>query len=382
MYKNIKRLDKTIKPEVKDILPLIYNNYINQPLIEIRGNTGKSYLVEFIDDSGNTVYRDVIHDNMWSKLNRQYFHEYTCKVYCKGELIYNEKYNASGKRVYIALCSNSLGDTLAWFPYLEEFRKKHNCKLVASTFHNDLLRQTYPDIEFIKPGTSPGEIYAMYNIGWFYGENDQVDFNRHPSDFKPQPMQKTASDILGLEYRELKPVLNVPNVEKKKKVGLGIHSTAQAKYWNNPTGWQEVTDYLIEQGYDVVIYSREGDGYMGNSHPKGARVFTPGPLDKLIEDMASCEFFIGIGSGLSWLAWSLNIPVVLISGFSDTHTEPIEGITRVINKSVCNSCFNRSRLNAADWNWCPDHKDTPRMFECSKQISGNMVIESIKNLNK
>jgi hypothetical protein len=49
--------------------------------------------------------------------------------------------------------SSAIGDTLAWFPYLEEFRKKHNCELVVSTFHNEWFIKTYKDIEFVKPGT-------------------------------------------------------------------------------------------------------------------------------------------------------------------------------------------------------------------------------------
>ena len=32
------------------------------------------------------------------------------------------------KKVYIHFASNAIGDTLAWFPYAEEFGKKHKCK--------------------------------------------------------------------------------------------------------------------------------------------------------------------------------------------------------------------------------------------------------------
>jgi hypothetical protein len=78
--------------------------------------------------------------------------------------------------------------------------------------------------------------------------------DRHPSDFKLGPLQKTATDILGLEYKEVKPLIKNPNKLKKKRVGLGIHSTAQSKYWNNPKGWQDITDYLISLGYEVIIY--------------------------------------------------------------------------------------------------------------------------------
>jgi O-phosphoseryl-tRNA(Cys) synthetase len=76
--------------------------------------------------------------------------------------------------------SSAIGDTLAWFPYLEEFRKKHNCKLICSTFHNKWFESQYPEIEFVKPGTSVEGLYAMYTIGWFYNEDHTVNKNRIP----------------------------------------------------------------------------------------------------------------------------------------------------------------------------------------------------------
>jgi autotransporter strand-loop-strand O-heptosyltransferase len=92
----------------------------------------------------------------------------------------------------------------------------------------------------------------------------------------------------------------------------------------------------------------------------------------------SCEFFVGIGSGLSWLAWSLGIRTVLISGFS-TPVSEFEGedVIRIFNPDKCNGCYNRYKFNPGDWNWCPDHKGTERQFECTTSISGRHVIARI-----
>ena len=103
-------------------------------------------------------------------------------------------------------------------------------------------------------------------------------------------------------------------------------------------------------------------------------------LDQTIATMNGCEFFIGLGSGLSWLAWALEKPVVLISGFSRPFSEFSIDCERVFNPDVCNGCYNDSQLDPSNWKWCPIHEDTDRMFECTKTITPSVVKESINNI--
>ncbi|HTI00262.1 MAG TPA: autotransporter strand-loop-strand O-heptosyltransferase, partial [Acidisoma sp.] len=58
---------------------------------------------------------------------------------------------------------------------------------------------------------------------------------------------------------------------------------------------------------------------------------------------------------------------------------------RVINWHVCNSCWNDDTTDfdnqdRADFLWCPRHKDTPRMFECSRAITARQVIAAIRRV--
>ena len=378
-YKSVKNLP--ITSQTKFIpKPEIIQYFVNNPFLEIKGESNSKFKVEFYDELGKCHYSEELSSNHWIRLNREYFTKWNTKIWESGKLIYDNTLDLKGKKVFISLESSSLGDTLAWVPYVREFKDKNKCHLVVSTFMNNLFRDTYPDIEFVEPGTGVSGLYAMYKLGWFYKDGD-FDLARNPNDFRIMPLQKTASDILGLEYKETRPLLKFPNGKREKKVGIGIHSTAQAKYWNNPTGWQDVVDYLRSKGYDVVLYSRENDGYMGNNHPIGIRKFeSDGTIESVINDMATCEFFVGLGSGLSWLSWAIGLPTILISGFSQEYSETTTDTYRVINKSVCHGCFNSHRLDSGDWNWCPIYKNTEKQFECTKEITSQMVIEKINEV--
>jgi autotransporter strand-loop-strand O-heptosyltransferase len=379
MYKIVMNENTTEnKPLTKDYT--FIKHYVTQPYFEVQGTTQNKLNIKYFDQNNNVVYQNELPINSWVKLNKEYFIKWRTTVEENGQVIYDETLNLKDKRVYISFGSKSLGDTMAWVPYCEEFRKKHNCKLIVSTFLNGLFKDQYPEIEFIEPGEVVPNIHAQYRLGWYYDDKGEFDRNKHPHDFRKMPLQKTASDILGLEYTEIRPKLKLPNTPKKKKVGIGIHSTAQAKYWNNSTGWREVVDYLRSFGYECMIYSKENDGYMGNHHPNGVTKFVGGTLQDVIDDLSTCEFFIGLGSGLSWLAWACELPVVLISGFSEKWAETKLDTYRVINENVCHGCFNSERLDAGDWNWCPLHKGTDRQFECTKQITSEMVIKEINKI--
>ena len=381
MYDNlIKKEDNVISRKANDIK--IINNYIEGGFVEIVSELDKNFKVEFFAENGNIEYSCDMKSNMWCRTNKKYFEKYTCKVRDleTGETIYDETYDATGKTVLISLDSKSLGDTMAWFPYVEEFRKKWDCEVICSTFWNSLFEDQYPDIKFVNPGFMSNNLYAHYKIGLYF-KDGKIDRDKHKVDPTKISLLQMSADILGIDYVEVKPILRAPRVEKRKRVGIGVHSTAQTKYWNNATGWQEVTDYLISEGYEVVVISKEGDGYMGNYYPKGATKLPEESVEDLIDNLHSCEFFIGLSSGLSWLAWATGIPVVLISGFTSEDLEPKKNVVRIMNKSACTDCWSRHKFDPGDWNWCPDHKGTDRQFECSKLITGKMVIDKILSNN-
>jgi autotransporter strand-loop-strand O-heptosyltransferase len=379
-----------INSSIHPILPRTVTNkilysFLDGPKVEILGGDDKTYSVKFIDlDKNEVVYQSTISNNQWAKVNRNYYVNWKIEVYTDGNLIDSHMFNCNGKHVFIKFDSSSLGDTLAWLPYVEEFRKKHNCKVSCFTFMNELFRNQYPEIDWVDGDFNSTDLYASYLIGWFYNADGAVDYSRNPNDFKKHPLQKTSSDILGLGYKEIRPKLDLPTVIKRehpKLVIIATQSTAQSKYWNNPNGWDELVNYLRSTGYTVACIDKHASfGIEGNFNtiPNGVLDWTGDyPLQIRIEQILSADVFIGLGSGLSWLSWALGQKTVIISGFSEPCSE-MEGCIRIKTPvGKCTGCFNKVRLDAGDWMWCPEHKGTDRHFECTKSITSDMVIEKL-----
>ena len=356
--------------------------YDNGPKVEIKGNVNKKYNIQFIDKSCNcTIHMDVITNNMWTSCSRKWFTEWIIKV---DGVVVNE-FNLENKKVFIDFKSSSIGDTIAWFPYVEEFRKKHNCEVICSTFQNGWFEPKYPKIKFTNPGHREST-YASYSIGWFYKGNDW-DREYYKNDFRPQPLAKTASDVLGLDFEEIKPnihVKNFPSSIKGKYVTLSIQSTAQAKYWNHPTGWQQVVDFLNGKGYKVVLVDKDvafGVGGCMNHAPNNVINKTTSSLDEVISIINKADFHLGISSGLSWVAWALNTPVVLVSSFTKPYCEFTTNCTRIYNDTPTSGYFNTHKLDRSDWNWYP-FKEISKIEEWYEveNITPEQVINQIKTI--
>lgn len=363
------------------------NYFINGAFTELKGGSDKIFTVRHIDERDEEiVYEDQIKTNHWVKSNRQYYTPYRVEIYEENKKTFSTKLNLKGKRVYIAIDSSSLGDTLAWFPFVEEFRLKHDCEVFVSTFWNFLFdKNYYSKLNFIEPGVEVENIYAQYTVG-IHGDGLK-DKIKNPVDTRKVPLQKIASEYLGVDFKEIRPVLNYKQEDyniKENKITFAIHATAQAKYWNNPKGWEGVADYLNEKGIKPILISKEKNGFMNNEHPPENKIVDKSgnyAIDDRIKDILESTFFMGIPSGLAWLAWALRKYVILIGSFTDPWYEFGKGVYRLHNNDVCHGCWHRHIFDKGDWFWCPDQKDTDRQFECSVSITPKDVINVIEKEN-
>jgi autotransporter strand-loop-strand O-heptosyltransferase len=341
------------------------------------------------NESGNVIFACDA-DEGWVVSSKKYYVPFVIKIWERGnpEPLLNHALDMRGKPVLIKFPVGTLGDLIGWFPYAEKFLKKHGCLLECALGKEliEIFREQYPNITLSTPQevktTAP---YASYRVGLFFGGNRDCQ----PLDFRQVGLHRTAGHILGVDPTEEPPRLNlnIPRRIAEPYVCIASKSSCQAKFWNNGHGWNIVTDYLKSLGYRVLAIDKEatvGMNFTWNHIPRGAEDFTGAlPLSERIALLAHADFFIGLSSGLAWLAWSCKIPVILISGF----TLPICEFTtpyRVYSTHGCAGCWDDTAVNFdhRDFFWCPRFKGTERQYECTRLITGKQVIGHIDRLRR
>lgn len=386
VYSNLNKTEKTIKTSA-----VFKYSFNDKAKIEVDNpiDPDQSFHITFYNSDDNSVkYETDLKHGWWGSCNFTYYIPYRIEIKDNktNEIVETYRLDLNNKKVLIEYESHSLGDQLAWMPIIEQFRNKHNCDLYVKLPLGHLFEKKYPSIKFLKPNQDVvGDIFATYKLG-YYVDSNGANRDRCKTDPRKQPLQKVASDYLGLEYKSELPLLDFKIKDrplKKKYVTIATQSTCQSKYWNNEDGWKRVIDYLKSKDFEVICIDKHkvfGNGSSKmNEMPSNALDFTGDkPLEERMNEIHHSEFFIGLPSGLSWLAWAVKKPVVLISGFSYPYTE-FETPYRVQNHSVCTGCWNDELFDKGDWNWCPK-TDKKELFECTKYITPKMVIDTIDQL--
>jgi autotransporter strand-loop-strand O-heptosyltransferase len=355
--------------------------HVNGLFFELLSDEGKNreYDITFVDRKGKvkgmltdqhvTIYNIKLKPGSWVRLNRKYLSDIAVFIRYEGRVVkqINLLDELKDKRVFIVFESKSLGDSIAWIPYCLEFQEKYKCKVVVSTFKNDLFESVYPELQFVGRGVTVDNIQAMVELGWFW------DNDKEPTHPATVPLQQAASNILALDFKEIQPRIVFDPGERpmvNEYVCISTRSTAQCKHWYY---WPELIQALKTKGYRVIELSQEADDL-------GAEKLEDKSLQTAMRYLYHADHYIGLSSGISWLNWAIGKHTIMISNFTEDGHEFTSNCTRVTNPNVCNSCWNNPlfKFNKGDWNWCPEHEDTPRHFECHKSIK----VESILNLIK
>jgi len=270
--------------------------------------------------------------------------------------------------IKIELTTSSLGDTVASIGQVDKYQKltNHTVHFIINAKYIDLFKPVYPNINFDEP-VRYDELKVLY-----------VNLD--------QPLEKYASDLLGLPFEETCAKVATAIKDrpvKEKYFTISIQSTHQGRYWNAKKGWNILLN-LLKQRYGLTavcvdMYNSYGTKDCYNTVPSGAIDKTGISLLESTHYMNHAEFHIGTSNGLSWLAHAVGKKVVLITNVTKKWCEFTTNVIRIDNESVCHGCLNEKPFDKYDWNWCPNHKNTKRMFECTTSISPHDVFDKIKN---
>ena len=328
-------------------------------------------------DTGMVGFDRDISEQVLISLEKYYVHWYV-EIFFEGKKVFEHLQDLNNKNIYIFMVNGVMGDTISVLPYVKALKEKYNANifLYPPESFKELCKEYLPDIMLVEK--IPDDCYAGYCLGVF-----DLPPYLIPDDSRHWPPYQSARVILGLH--EDVPLIHyyptAPREIKEKYVCIAVQASGVMKRWLYPEGWDIVVEYLKSLGYRVLCIDGS-DKVIENGYeivmPASAENFTGmRPLMERINVLAYADFFIGLGSGLSWLANACGIPVVLISGFSLPIAE-FDTPYRVTNQLVCHGCYNDIRVNWKDG--CPYHKGTDREFECGKSITPLQVVQAIDRL--
>jgi len=291
------------------------------------------------------------------------------------------------RKVLVFIESFSIGDTVAAIPYINKFQEVNLTDDISVSINDWLIpyfETIYPNLKFV--GKNLNEVFDKTLF---------LDYN-----FNKSIQQGYAEQLGFIDAPYIRPNILIPNMErpiKNKYVTIGIHSTSQLKYWNHPKGkkvqpespyWNELCGMIRKEGYTPVVVEQDelfGWAPYKNGLPnKANKKFGQSFLESM-NLIYHSEFYIGLSSGMSWVAHAMGKPVAMISNFTEDWNEfdlSTPDYIRIINKNVCHGCWNlinkEFKFDTDDWYWCPKHQNTNRQFECHTSITPEHVFNEIK----
>ena len=299
-----------------------------------------------------------------------------------GEVCFYHQFDPHEQHVHFIFPVKTLGDNITLFPYMKALKEFYNCHVSCTVpkYLQDIIKFYYPEIELTDDISD--DTYATY---YMLGQNFNEPITS-TENIRAMPLKEFGHSIVGWHINVNQKVIYHPTEERKIKepyVCIAVQASGTPKAWLNPNGWPFVVQYLKQLGYRVLCIDKEREtSDYGNvvTMPEGAEDFTGNkPLIERINLLAYADFFIGLSSGLAWLAWSVDIPVILISGISAPWYE-FATPYRINNTLVCHGCFNDIRYNHKELFTCPRYKGTEQVYECSKKISAQQILYEIDRL--
>jgi len=354
-----------------------------------------------------------------------------------GDKMFEHHMCLKDKDVNIMMAHSTLGDCIAYFASIPTFCLRHQCTVnvyvqpwfamlygeAVSTLNSRRFNRTRI-VLMVQDSVEVATSYATYRLGLIF--NDEVFKARHwqKEPYQYHGLQDQAPIILGLgRYKDdsqpgwyhsrILSNIKTRRPVKERYVCIAYSGSKQCKFWHNPTGWSKVIRFLKDSGYKVFCIDqsfRMGMPGAMQVRPEGCiDLIGDIPLSDRLQYIQHADCFIGMASGLSWMAWATGTPAVVISGFSRPEME-FDNPFRVYNpEAECTDCWGDINIpfDRHDWGWCPrvdrqlavydaELANTPttaeramineqrtqiaaKKFICTQHISAQRVINAIED---
>ena len=338
--------------------------YIPRPVVG-------DFRVRILDDDGNSIYETEINKHFlsshcWAQAFRRDWGRYKFEVYERDEKVWEKELELEGQRVKIINQSPALGDMLAWVPYVFEFADKYKLErvnVVSPNLSNDRVEV----LKMLETDRVKFEDTRIFDHVITLGAYKANEVKR---DYRVLKLQEMATDILGLPFEErrldLSGLAGSPIISGDY-VCIAPKASVRPKEWNCPGGWQRLVNWLRSQGFKVVWISKEPCELEGVKDRSGDKA-----LIERITELKHAKFFIGVSSGLSWLAWSVGTHVFMINGPTYDWHEFENNVDHISRLDVCRGCWNDLNFQK------PGHCPRDRYYECTRFIYPEMVARRIE----
>ena len=314
------------------------------------------------------------------------------KVYEGDVLLQTHEVSFGGKNIVFSfptdIHNGGLGDTFTILNALRRFKEIHGCNILVHTMQlNELLSELTDDFIFVDIVQT--QDISLVENRYILSSNSQVitnvdyHFNLHFSldvdeyrvislaDGWMKKLNISAHDILKPTIKELSPIEeSIP----KPYICFSEFASMISKHWHNENGWQSVVDHFTNKGYTMVSISSEKTN-LNNVYDLSGDSYS---LLHKFRTLKDCEFYIGLDSGISWMANFLGKYCYVIHGSTPEELVFQDNVTRIglSSDDYCRSCHNDTSVlwDKPLLNTCFYRKD----FECTRLLTSDMVINKIE----
>jgi len=378
-------------------------DFLDGARVKVAGTARQPYSIKLVHKPSGVVCHDgLVKPGDTLRSSKKYYTEWHVEARRAGDSVPFQTWdtNLSDRNVLVqcpGTKSVAIGDMVAMATWLPVFQRKHQCNLYVA--------MAEPMRSLLSPGMPKGvtfiphsdiinikDLYAEYRLGLHWNDPEH---DRAPVDHRLAGNFRNYAYILGLTPDETvgvpHPSIVLEDGEREVMepyVCIAVQASAACKTWqgDNQRGWYTLVRRLKAAGYRVLCIDKEPVYAKDEWHmeiPNGAEDWTGDrPLRERCRLLRHADFFVGGSSGLAWLAWCMDTPVVLVSGFTEDFNE-FHTPYRVRNRISCSGCWNdvSCQFDHGDVMWCPRHKGEPgRMHECSRLITTKLVMEAVERI--